>query len=171
MQSDGNLVLYRTMFGLPLFATNTNGKPVDRAVMQGDGNFVLYAPDGTPHWATGTWGHPGARIVLQDDGNLVVYSSSNQPLWASHTVQNWNSPTVRYKRGYWFDETSESWKQLCMSLPCFMALQWPDYATKKFEVTLKGQPAVIQVWKGWCQKFLGLQNSLGRFPHSQQEPD
>ena len=28
-------------------------------------------------------------------------------------------------------------------------------------VTLKGQPAVIQMWKGWCQKFLGLQNFPG----------
>ena len=78
-------------------------------------------------------------------------------------MQNWISPTVRYNdnRGYAFDETSESWKQLCASLPCFMALQWPDYTTAKFEVTLKGQPAVIQVWKGWCPKFLGLQDFPG----------
>jgi len=159
LQGDGNLVLYRTMFGLPLFASSTSGKPVNRAVMQGDGNLVLYGPDGTAYWDSGTWGHPGAWTALQDDGNLVVYSPADQPLWASDTVQDWNSPTVGYKdnRGYSFDETSESWKQLCASLPCFMALQWPDYATAKFEVTLKGQPAVIQVWKGWCPKFLGLQ--------------
>jgi hypothetical protein len=135
LQGDGNLVLYRTMFSLPLFASSTHGKPVNRAVMQGDGNLVLYGPDGTAYWDTGTWGHPGARTILQDDGNLVVYSPADQPLWSSNTVQNWNSPTVRYQdnRGYSFDETSESWKQLCASLPCFMALQWPDYTTAKFE--------------------------------------
>jgi hypothetical protein len=163
LQGDGNLVLYRTMFGLPLFASGTDGRPVNRAVMQADGNFVLYAADGTAYWDTGTWAHPGSRIVLQDDGNLVVYSPGDEPLWTSNTVQNWNSPTVRYSdaHGYSFDETSESWKDFCLGLPCFMALQWPDYATAKFEVTLKGQAAVIQVWKGWCQKFLGLQDFPG----------
>jgi hypothetical protein len=163
LQEDGNLVLYRAMFGLPLFASNTNGSPANRAVMQADGNFVLYGADGTAYWDTGTWGHPGSRIVLQDDGDLVVYSPSNETLWASNTAQSWSSPAVRYvdPRGYSFDETSESWKELCLGLPCFMALQWPDYATAKFEVTLKGQAAVIQVWKGWCQKFLGLQDFPG----------
>jgi hypothetical protein len=47
LQGDGNLVLYRTLFNLPLFASATNGKPVNRAVMQSDGNLVLYGPDGT----------------------------------------------------------------------------------------------------------------------------
>jgi hypothetical protein len=163
LQGDGNLVLYRTMFRLPLFSSNTNDRPVNRAVMQDDGNLVLYGPNGTPYWDTKTGGHPGAEMVLQDDGNLVVYDVAGQPLWASGTVQDWSSPTVRYgdNRNYLFDETSESWKQLCSNLPCFMALQWPDYTTAKFEVTLKGQSAVIQVWKGWCQKFLGLQNFPG----------
>jgi hypothetical protein len=162
MQGDGNLVMYRSVFGRPMFATNTGGQPATRAVMQGDGNFVLYGNNGTPYWDTGTWQYPGARLVLQDDGNLVVYDSGNRARWASNTVTNWDSPTFRYgENGYSFDETSESWKELCRPLPCFMALQWPGYATAKFEVTLKGQPAVIQVWKGWCQKFLGLTNFPG----------
>src|SRR5439155_26185370 len=96
MQGDGNLVLYRTMFGHALWASNTNGRPVNRAVMQSDGNLVAYAANGTPFWATGTDHHPGARVVLQDDGNLVVYNPTNQPLWASNTVQDWNSPTCGY---------------------------------------------------------------------------
>ena len=163
MQGDGNLVLYRTMFGLPLWASNTWGSPVTRTVMQSDGNLVAYAANGTPFWSTGTYNHPGSRAILQDDGNLVVYNPANQPLWASNTVQDWNSPTCGYNdsRGYGFVETSESWKQLCLSFPCFLALQWPDYATTKFEVTLKGRAAVIQPWKGWCPKFLGLPNFPG----------
>jgi hypothetical protein len=42
-----------------------------------------------------------------------------------------------------------------------LALQWPGYATTSFDVTLKGQPAVIQPWKGWCPKFLGLADFPG----------
>ncbi|MDR7307907.1 hypothetical protein J2X15_003212 [Rhodoferax saidenbachensis] len=86
-----------------------------RAVMQGDGNFVVYRANGTPKWATGTdgraiggiimqgdgnlvmydsngpvWasgtdGHPGAVLVMQDDGNLVIYGVDGTPLWATGT--------------------------------------------------------------------------------------
>jgi len=54
------------------------------AVMQGDGNFVLYDNDVvlTMEWATNTEGNSGAFISMQDDGNLVVYSSGNSPLWS-----------------------------------------------------------------------------------------
>ena len=64
----------------------TGGKGAQCAVMQGDGNFVIYntteyATSSNALWATGTNGNPGAYLCAQDDGNLVVYSSSNQPLW------------------------------------------------------------------------------------------
>jgi hypothetical protein len=78
-------------------------------------------------------------------------------------TQPQQSPVVRYQdgRGYWFCETSDWWKGMCANLPCFPELQWPDYATKYYEVNLKGEPAVIQVWKGWCQKFLNLNDFPG----------
>lgn len=91
MQSDGNLVLYRQDNGKSLWASNTGQKPVNRAIMQGDGNFVCYDGANKAYWATGTWDHPGSYIVLQDDGNLVVYQGQT-PLWASNTVQNWGNP-------------------------------------------------------------------------------
>ena len=91
MQSDGNLVLYRNDNGRPLWATNTWGRPVNHAIIQGDGNFVCYDAAGHPYWASGTNGHPGSYVILQDDGNLVVYPPSNS-LWASNTVQNWAPP-------------------------------------------------------------------------------
>ncbi|MBN8632005.1 MAG: hypothetical protein J0L76_14260 [Rhodobacterales bacterium] len=86
-----------------------------RAVMQGDGNFVVYRANGVPKWATGTdgraiggiimqgdgnlvmydpngavWasgtdGHPGAVLVMQDDGNLVMYDPTGAALWATGT--------------------------------------------------------------------------------------
>jgi len=169
MQQDGNLVLYRAQFGRPLWASNTDGQPITYAIMQADGNLVAYSSDGTAWWATGTQGHPGARAVLQDDGNFVVYDAGNNALWASNTVQDFNSPTFVYTdaSGYKFDETSENWKQLCTAFPCFGLLQWPGYSTQVID-TMNGQPltiggrsVVIQLWKGTCQKFLGLSNAPG----------
>ena len=83
LQTDGNLVLYRS--GVPVWASGTNGKPAGVAVMQEDGNFVVYAPAG-PLWASGTNGHPGAWLVLQNDGNMVVHDPQGHSLWASGTV-------------------------------------------------------------------------------------
>jgi hypothetical protein len=162
LQSDGNLVLYRTQFCLPLWASNTQGMPVDHVAMQGDGNLVAYSAGGVSLWATNTEGHPGSSLQLQDDGNLVVYDNGGHPLWASNTVQTLLSPTCQYTEatGYQYDETSENWKQLCTAFPCFAALHWPGYDTNVIDTTpegqpliIEGQPVVVQLWKGTCQNF------------------
>jgi hypothetical protein len=157
MQGDGNLVLYRNADGRPLWASNTWGKPVNRAVMQGDGNFVAYSGAGTPYWASGTHGHPGSWVVVQDDGNLVVYDGAHVPLWASNTVTGIAPPVIQYSdaRGYMYNECADWWKQMCTVFPCFLALQWPGYSTTIVEDKINNQPVVIQLWKGWCPKFLG----------------
>jgi hypothetical protein len=86
MQHDGNLVVY-DIAGEPLWASNTRGSGGVRAIMQTDGNFVVYksytsmAPSQAV-WASGTYGHPGAWITMQNDGNLVIYQN-NKALWAS----------------------------------------------------------------------------------------
>jgi hypothetical protein len=65
------------------------------ALMQTDGNFVIYGvrPDApwtearySPIWATNTWGNWGAHLELQPDGNLVILASNGARLWASNTV-------------------------------------------------------------------------------------
>ena len=104
MQNDGNLVLYRPD-GSSAWASNTNhsvGSSVNasytlysnwrlksadsrmEAVMQQDGNFVVYW-DSSPLWSTGTWGSGSNRVVMQSDGNLVVYDANNVAHWASGT--------------------------------------------------------------------------------------
>jgi hypothetical protein len=107
MQDDGNLVLY-SKGGLPLWASR-GGKSAYRqnllptegrlnagqtlwspnlqyaAVMQGDGNFVVYRSGGVAEWATGT-NVPGSYLRMQADGNLVVYTPGNAPLWSSKTA-------------------------------------------------------------------------------------
>jgi hypothetical protein len=78
LQGDGNLVLYRNTAKGPvaLWSTITTGSSVGKAIMQSDGNFVLYDASGKPLWATGTVAaNANAVFALQDDGNLVVYQS------------------------------------------------------------------------------------------------
>lgn len=53
------------------------------ALLQGDGNFVVYGPSGAV-WSTGTNGRGGTTLVMQTDGNLVLYAGP-QPVWASGT--------------------------------------------------------------------------------------
>jgi hypothetical protein len=83
MQGDGNLVLYQN--GTPLWASNTSGSAADEAIMQDDGNLVLYTSSGSPVWASGTVGNDGADLVVQNDGNVVIYSASGAALWATGT--------------------------------------------------------------------------------------
>ena len=55
-----------------------------RAVMQADGNFVVYA-GARALWHSWTYGNPGARLDLQADGNLVVRSATGAVLWSSNS--------------------------------------------------------------------------------------
>ncbi len=57
-----------------------------QAIMQGDGNFVVYAPGHRAIWA-----EPGSKrvansiVMLQGDSNLVVIAPGNHPVWAAGT--------------------------------------------------------------------------------------
>lgn len=83
MQTDGNLVLYRSD-GVPLWATGTSA--VFRLNNQNDGNLVLYRRNGTPVWSTGTWAHGPSTLVVQNDGNVVLRRNSDMVVtWASNT--------------------------------------------------------------------------------------
>jgi hypothetical protein len=104
LQEDGNLVLYYgspDRYGRPvsgarvLWASNTNGRAVEKARMQFDGNFVLYGYDRRPVWASNTQGNPAAWLIVQEDCNVVIYvepqhinrsGNSPIPVWATNTV-------------------------------------------------------------------------------------
>ena len=85
-QYDGNLVLYRNSDGHPLWASNTHGQTTRVAIMQTDGNLVVYNPD-RHLWNSVTWGNPGSCLKVQDDGNVVIYAPDARALWATNTVQ------------------------------------------------------------------------------------
>ena len=107
MQTDGNLVLY-SKGGVALWSSRGGltgaeasslhaGQSLHQgqalwssdgqyeAVMQADGNFVVYSSSGVAQWSTATQS-PGAWLVMQSDGNLVVYSATNSALWSSGTA-------------------------------------------------------------------------------------
>lgn len=75
MQTDGNLVEYSN--GTALWASGTGGTgSSNHAIMQTDGNLVVYSGNGTALWQSGTGGHSGTgefTLDLQNDGNLVIY--------------------------------------------------------------------------------------------------
>jgi len=52
------------------------------AVMQTDGNFVVYG--GTRLWASNTFGL-NSNLHLQSDGNLVIHDAFHKALWSSGT--------------------------------------------------------------------------------------
>ena len=83
LQGDGNLVLYRLSDHKAIWASGTNGQAASKAIMQQDGNFVIY---GFPNaiWASGTNGKPNSFLVVQKNGNVVIYEPT-VPVWATNT--------------------------------------------------------------------------------------
>lgn len=95
MQTDGNLVLYGATGAL--WSTHTWGIPGNHAILQKDGNLVVYTTAGRALWSSKTNGHPGDYAHLQNDGNFVVYSGT-KALWASGTYATRPKGTPRYSR-------------------------------------------------------------------------
>lgn len=83
LQNDGNLVLYKG--STALWSSGTAGQSSAVAIMQQDGNFVIYDSAGVPIWSSGTANNPGAYLAVQNDGNMVIYDSANRPLWSTNT--------------------------------------------------------------------------------------
>jgi hypothetical protein len=84
----GDLVLYPLPFAgtdTRLWRSNTQSRDAQVAIMQADGNFVMYDSVGHALWSTKTDGHPGAYLGLQNDGNVVIYDASNKSIWATDT--------------------------------------------------------------------------------------
>eukprot|EP00961_Rhodomonas_salina_P080061 1076200-Rhodomonas_salina.1 len=61
---------------------------VCHAVVQEDGNLVVYRESGQSLWSSGTAGKGKGpyKLVMQTDGNLVLYDSKSAALWQSGTA-------------------------------------------------------------------------------------
>ena len=65
------------------------------AVMQNDGNFVIYQVNTGPIWSTKTAQGEGTyRLLLQADGNLVLYQGAASPMWSSRTAGSSGSKLI-----------------------------------------------------------------------------
>ena len=65
--------------------------------------------------------------------------------------------TINYTdaRGYNYVGMSESWKNLCLEIPCSKRVVIPPgYPTQWIDTTIDGKDVVIQVWKGNCPHVL-----------------
>ncbi|WBO64312.1 hypothetical protein [Streptomyces camelliae] len=116
MQTDGNLVARLNTgkgAGQVVWSTGTSGNTGAYAVMQTDGNLVVYtagggAGKGGALWSSRTYGHAGAYATVQDDGNIVVYNrASTAPLWSSGTYARPQSiyGGTTLKPGWWTQGT------------------------------------------------------------------
>lgn len=94
MQADGNLVEYDLTAHAVAWATDTAKSGASVAIMQKDGNFVLYKTDPdtlcvsgkNDVWSSGTKGHSGAYLTVEANGNVVVdptNGSKSRALWQS----------------------------------------------------------------------------------------
>lgn len=84
MQPDGNLVARNNgPGGNAIWSSETDGSGAAYAIMQTDGNLVLYRNNGVAVWSTHTAGFPGSLAVIQDDGNFVVYAPGGFAIWDS----------------------------------------------------------------------------------------
>lgn len=65
------------------------------AVMQNDGNFVIYQVNTGPIWSTKTAQGEGMyRLLLQTDGNVVLYQGAASPIWSSRTAGSSGSKLI-----------------------------------------------------------------------------
>lgn len=95
MQADCNLVL-EVVGSHQLWSTQTAGRGNGCfAVMQHDGNLVVYTDSGVAVWHAGTNGQ-GALAMVLDDGNFVVYSEFYAPVWQTQTHYDPNPPATRH---------------------------------------------------------------------------
>ena len=87
MAADGTLRVYDIAAQTAIW-TSANTSPATMAIMQTDGNFVLYTDTGSPIWATGTNGHIGAELKLNNDGSLTITSFSNIVFSSTYSAQS-----------------------------------------------------------------------------------
>ena len=80
--------------------------PASFIALQGDGNLVVYDSSGVALWSTATEPSSGDRLVMQSDGNLVLYSGG-QVLWASNTVYSGGSTSSDPTFGYPYATASD----------------------------------------------------------------
>ena len=80
-QADGDLVLSDHERRETLWSSSTSGTAPGCAILQLDGDLVVYDANGSALWSSGTGGNRNASLVVEDDGNLVIVSWDGRTIW------------------------------------------------------------------------------------------
>lgn len=78
---NGDLQIYDRQLAQLTWHSNTYGHPGSYAILQSDGNFVIYDPSGTALWWSNTFGATLAEV--EEDGRLIIYNA----VWSAGTAQ------------------------------------------------------------------------------------
>ena len=81
MDPGGNFFIYDIAHGTGTWGANTAGHPGAYALMQSDGNLVVYDANNNFLWMSGTNGTYAERLDMEDDGRIIIYKSA----WNSGT--------------------------------------------------------------------------------------
>jgi hypothetical protein len=84
MQTNGNLQVLDEL-GNVGWSSASRGRG-HHAVMQSDGNFVIYSSTNRPVWSSYTAASFPLFLAVQTDGNLVIYDASWNVYWTTDTV-------------------------------------------------------------------------------------
>ncbi|MFI7368038.1 FG-GAP-like repeat-containing protein [Streptomyces sp. NPDC050149] len=124
--TSGKLIIKAKATGAELWATPTTTGT--KAIMQTNGNLVLYNSDDTVAWQSATSGTNGYAI-LYDRGNLTVHNAKGESLWSSgtHTRQDYNGDG-RSDVATWYDYADGTDKVHTWSGGSDGALQQPSVA-------------------------------------------
>ena len=166
LQTDGNLVLYRSPGRQLLWQSNTSGACSRNCVaaFQADGNLVLYKNGTTAYWNTNTHGNPGAQLVLAPAPpylSIRTTSPKLQPflLFGKTTVQNYLPGQILWAAGQ-----NLNWLAPLDPFGGYGPARpgAPDYM-QLFQAGAPGWPIAfshINVFKLYTQNFVYFQNKL-----------
>ena len=130
------------------------------AVVQTDGNFVLYAPGGRPLWASNTVG-TGAHdwLVMQGDGNLVLYNQASRPVWADNRNgsggANWLAVQTDGNLVEYTSAGHPVWATNTVQSSSSPAVAWAMSQDGQVRVPANAKNGNVNAtyWSGWCWLF------------------
>lgn len=95
-EEDGNLCIYKAENGKQgafVWCSMAHGFKNGVAIMQADGNFVVYDANNNAKWASNTHPYNDARfkdtslkpvkLVLENDGTLKLYNATGKAVWSN----------------------------------------------------------------------------------------
>jgi phosphatidylserine/phosphatidylglycerophosphate/cardiolipin synthase-like enzyme len=116
------------------------------------------------------------RPAALDD--IVTRIESGKPKYPQRkaagllTGQVFHMPAIVFaEAGFHYTDQQQWWKEVCIGLPCFVELGWLGYESgvidhieangQSMPLQIDGHDIVIQIWRGWCERFLDMKGMPG----------